>query len=137
RALRLCDGSSRGWRGTAECLTLALGAIVAGTFVAEEVLERDLKGAAPLALLVLLPAVALALHRGIVALVRRPAVVVLTEVAVAISVALFSAHPAVLDPLTVPEAPGAVAGASPNVVLISLDTVRADHLSVYGYGRPT
>lgn len=25
----------------------------------------------------------------------------------------------------------------PNVVLITLDTVRADHLSVYGYGRPT
>ncbi len=26
---------------------------------------------------------------------------------------------------------------SPNVLLIVLDTVRADHLSVYGYGRPT
>ena len=25
----------------------------------------------------------------------------------------------------------------PNLVLISLDTVRADHLSLYGYGRPT
>ena len=25
----------------------------------------------------------------------------------------------------------------PNVILISLDTVRADHLSVYGYHRPT
>lgn len=25
----------------------------------------------------------------------------------------------------------------PNVVLITLDTVRADHLSLYGYGRPT
>lgn len=25
----------------------------------------------------------------------------------------------------------------PNVVLVTLDTVRADHLSVYGYGRPT
>ncbi len=26
---------------------------------------------------------------------------------------------------------------APNVVLISLDTLRADHLSLYGYGRPT
>jgi arylsulfatase A-like enzyme len=26
---------------------------------------------------------------------------------------------------------------SPNVLLIVLDTVRADHLSVYGYARPT
>ena len=25
----------------------------------------------------------------------------------------------------------------PNVVLISLDTLRADHLGCYGYGRPT
>jgi arylsulfatase A-like enzyme len=29
------------------------------------------------------------------------------------------------------------ANASPNIVLISLDTVRADHLSAYGYFRPT
>jgi arylsulfatase A-like enzyme len=28
-------------------------------------------------------------------------------------------------------------GAAPNVLLIVLDTVRADHLSLYGYGRPT
>ncbi len=32
---------------------------------------------------------------------------------------------------------GAAADARPNVVLISLDTVRADHLSLYGYSRPT
>jgi len=31
----------------------------------------------------------------------------------------------------------ASAGVQPNVVLIVLDTVRADHLSVYGYARPT
>ena len=29
------------------------------------------------------------------------------------------------------------AGDPPNVLLITLDTVRADHLSLYGYGRPT
>ncbi len=29
------------------------------------------------------------------------------------------------------------AGAQPNVVLISLDTLRADHVSAYGYGRET
>jgi len=36
-------------------------------------------------------------------------------------------------------APAAAAGAAgrPNVILISLDTVRADHLSVYGYGKKT
>ena len=31
----------------------------------------------------------------------------------------------------------APAAGSPNVILISLDTVRADHLSVYGYGKKT
>ncbi|HZI93954.1 MAG TPA: sulfatase, partial [Patescibacteria group bacterium] len=29
------------------------------------------------------------------------------------------------------------AGAGPNVILISVDTLRADHLSCYGYGKPT
>ncbi|MEM7052027.1 MAG: sulfatase [Acidobacteriota bacterium] len=31
----------------------------------------------------------------------------------------------------------AVGGERPNLILISLDTVRADHLSLYGYHRPT
>ncbi len=35
-----------------------------------------------------------------------------------------------------PSALAAPAG-SPNVLLISIDTLRADHLSCYGYGRPT
>lgn len=30
-----------------------------------------------------------------------------------------------------------VAGAAPNVVLLSVDTLRADHLGTYGYNRPT
>ncbi len=36
-----------------------------------------------------------------------------------------------------PDLPPAVAGQSPNVLLIVLDTVRADRLSLYGYGRDT
>jgi len=52
------------------------------------------------------------------------------------------AAPAVGDRIVAPrdEAPprAAVAGDHrPNVILITLDTVRADHLSVYGYGRDT
>lgn len=39
-------------------------------------------------------------------------------------------------PLTIDHA-AAVPSARPNVVLITLDTVRADHLSVYGYARNT
>ena len=29
------------------------------------------------------------------------------------------------------------AGGRPNVLLVSIDTLRADHLSCYGYARPT
>jgi arylsulfatase A-like enzyme len=36
-----------------------------------------------------------------------------------------------------PRLVGASGDSRPNVVLISLDTVRADHLSLYGYRRPT
>lgn len=32
---------------------------------------------------------------------------------------------------------GTVAGAAPNIVLLSVDTLRADHLGAYGYGHPT
>ena len=35
------------------------------------------------------------------------------------------------------EPPGLAARGSPNVLFIVLDTVRADHLSLYGYPRPT
>ena len=38
-----------------------------------------------------------------------------------------------------PETPGPLAGGYPrhNVVIISIDTLRPDHLSAYGYERPT
>ena len=36
-----------------------------------------------------------------------------------------------------PEIVGPAAEHRPNIILISLDTVRADHLSLYGYRRPT
>ncbi len=39
--------------------------------------------------------------------------------------------------LSVVEVGASTAGRTPNIVLITLDTVRADHLSAYGYSRPT
>lgn len=41
-----------------------------------------------------------------------------------------------LEPSILPQS-GSTNGSRPNVVLITLDTVRADHLSVYGYERDT
>src|SRR5262249_48982788 len=62
------------------------------------------------------------------------AVAVLSTAAVALLMAL----PSLLADRQRPEAPSeAAAGPKrPNVVLIVLDTVRADHLSVYGYAKP-
>ena len=42
-----------------------------------------------------------------------------------------------LDPQFLAKAESAPSPGKPNIVLISLDTVRADHLTTYGYGRPT
>lgn len=41
--------------------------------------------------------------------------------------------------LTAPAAPAARAASPvrPNVILVTIDTLRADHVSAYGYGRPT
>ena len=41
------------------------------------------------------------------------------------------------DPLRELEPPGAARGDLPAVIFVVLDTVRADHMSVYGYGRST
>ena len=142
--LRLCALSPSGWRGTAQCLSIALGAVIGGSFVAEEVLRLELRGVALLASFVLLPLVALAGQRSLFALGRRrravadrPFLFFLLEAGVVVGCALAWATPAVLHPLEAPEAAEAPQRSSPNVVLISLDTVRADHLSVYGYTRPT
>ena len=43
-----------------------------------------------------------------------------------------------IDPLLVPRREaGKAADAPPNIILISIDTLRADHLSLYGYRLPT
>lgn len=52
---------------------------------------------------------------------KRPSVVV--QSLLAIGLALFGG--------------GTWAEAGPNIVLVSIDTLRADHCSLYGYGRPT
>ncbi len=53
---------------------------------------------------------------------------------------VFEAGPAPKGSLVMwgnPRIVGPAAGHQPNIILISLDTVRADHLSLYGYRRPT
>ena len=63
--------------------------------------------------------------QGLLARPRRPAAVTSAAVA-AVALALAGCSPA--------EEP---ASRPPHVILISIDTLRADHLSCYGYERPT
>jgi arylsulfatase A-like enzyme len=67
-------------------------------------------------------------------LVQRPAVLAGTASLLLLSVALFAGR------ATIARAnhdSGVRASGKPNVVLITMDTVRADHLSLYGYERDT
>ncbi len=50
------------------------------------------------------------------------------------AVGKFTARPSFAGPAAVTDSPSTRA---PNIVFITLDTVRADHLSAYGYRRPT
>lgn len=45
--------------------------------------------------------------------------------------------PAPADPTPPAAAPETAPSGGPNIVLVLVDTLRADHLGVYGYGRPT
>jgi arylsulfatase A-like enzyme len=53
--------------------------------------------------------------------------------------AMFVSIPAFVQPLETPSPPNAngARASRPNVVLVVMDTVRADHLSLYGYDRDT
>jgi arylsulfatase A-like enzyme len=70
------------------------------------------------------------------ALLRRLIWTLASAASVAVAgVAIFVARP--FWPGTSVRAAMASAPQSPNIVFITLDTVRADHLSAYGYSRPT
>ena len=45
----------------------------------------------------------------------------------------------IVDPVPVPSSSAGIiaAGTRPDIILITVDALRADHLGVYGYGRPT
>ena len=67
---------------------------------------------------------------------RMLAVTLLVSVVVLLSGLAFSTVKGSLPPASVTAGSRSAVG-SPNVVLITLDTVRPDHLSLYGYSRPT
>jgi len=69
---------------------------------------------------------------------RRGAAVLPTLVAAALLVACGAApQPGAQGPGSAGQAPGAAGGRLPNVLLITVDTLRPDHLGCYGYNRKT
>jgi len=102
--------------------------------------DRTVKLPALAAYLTLLPAAAFLIHRRLGGLGRDAcASAPLRRVLpVALLTAAFSLLPRQTPRDALPESIAApTAGDRPNVILISLDTVRADHLSLYGYQRDT
>jgi arylsulfatase A-like enzyme len=72
--------------------------------------------------------------RGFYSLVRT-SLGVMVAIVVVLAVGVYS-HQALAERSALTKLPAATAGA-PNVLLIVLDTVGAEHLSLYGYSRPT
>jgi arylsulfatase A-like enzyme len=116
---------------------LVVGGALAGAMIAAEVAARRLPGGWPAPLTpVVLFAVALAAGVWLAARVpaRLPARAALAALALPVGLLAGSAE---LRARRSPPAPPIHAVPGPHVFLIVLDTVRADHLSVYGYGRDT
>ncbi len=126
---------------------LALVSMVFGSLALELLVdESGVRDLATLAGLLLLPIASVALHGACVKrLLDRgaagplsSATAVLLVSALVVSPSLWASRPAPFGPLRAPGvAAGLPAGPLPNILVISLDTTRADRLSVYGYERET
>lgn len=85
-----------------------------------------------------LPLLGIALDRGLGLLLRSPGLRLGAEIGAAALAGVVWGHPmsvaAIDDPVVTAAPPRA---GTPDVILISLDTTRADHMSTYGYARET
>jgi arylsulfatase A-like enzyme len=112
-------------------------AVVAGGFVLAESGAGRLGVALPV-VLATLPVLAAGADRALALVVRRRGVRLGVELAVAALVVLVWGRPLVRAPLEDPIVTAVPPPAgSPDVVLVVLDTTRADRLSTFGYARET
>jgi arylsulfatase A-like enzyme len=123
-------------------VALVFGSFAACRWPAHEPLVRSAAGMAVAAACIAVPAVirgAALSARAIARPARRPRRADLRVASVALLLVVFVLGAVGASPSRGPRAAASeVAGRTrPNVLLITLDTVRADHLSVYGYGRRT
>ena len=119
--------------------TLAVAlATAAFSGVDRHMFARAEPGGLPLvALLVLAPAVGLGVDAALGAVVRPSRVRLGVEVAAAAAAALVLGRPMPTAPLDLGVSSRPAASRTPDVILVVLDTTRADHLSTYGYPRET
>ncbi|HEY2387859.1 MAG TPA: sulfatase-like hydrolase/transferase [Candidatus Binatia bacterium] len=119
----------------------ALGKAVIGEAQSDYFSKTEPSGLSLALLLAALPLAAVVVDRVVAFLLRRRVLRFALEVAIGLGAAVLWNHwspplwTAPIDQMrTVAEPPPA---GTPNVLLIALDTTRADHLSTYGYARET
>ncbi len=88
-------------------------------------------------LLAVLPLAGVGADRLLGLAMRREGVRFGVEIAVAVLAGLVWGHPLSTAPLVGPRPVVAAPREGPDVILISMDTTRADHMSTYGYERET
>ena len=88
-------------------------------------------------LLLGLPLAGIAVDRLLGLVVRREAPRLVLELAAGALVLAVLGKPHSTVALDVPPSPAPAARGAPDVILVSLDTTRADHMSTYGYARDT
>jgi len=132
--------AGKGARGVApfvQLTLLATAAITIGGFAVDDIAGARRWGAAPFAL-ALVPVAAVVVDRLLGLVVRRCGARIVVTLAAAGLAALVWGRPLATAPLDDPIVTGVPpAAGAPDVILVSLDTTRADHLSTYGYGRDT
>jgi len=116
----------------------ALGLLLFEVYLNESHAASPPRGIALLALVAALPLAALALDRLLGFLVGPRGRRFALELAVGLAAAWFYGRPLSATPFEDPVVTGVPPGAgAPDVILVTLDTTRADHLSTYGYARET
>ena len=129
---------ARGVLGFAHVTLLAAGAILAVDLALDEAHGSALRGVRLPLLIAALPVAAVAVDRVIAFVLRaRGLRLGLELVAASIAGLVLGSplHTAPIDETTVTAVPPPAG--TPDVILVSLDTTRADHLSLYGYPRET
>jgi arylsulfatase A-like enzyme len=134
----LAGARARGALAFVQLSVVGTAAVALGEFVLDQASGGDLGGIRLPVLLAVLPLAGVVVDRVLAAAVPRQGARFAVELAAAVLAAVVWGRPLATVPLddplvtAVPPPPG-----TPDVLVVSLDTTRADHLSTYGYPRDT